>query len=164
MAPQLDNRPAPAVHDPLEEVSLAQHAANESRRETDGSLMSSGFDVDARILIDAPGGVAGRRRNAVPEPLPHELDALAVTAGLHTSEGEASPEVRATMLRLVRALRIVFGPEVEKNPDLYGELLKGIGAVETMRANDGALDRFTPFRMELWSFMAQTVGGKKVPT
>ncbi|WP_344285689.1 lonely Cys domain-containing protein, partial [Streptomyces hebeiensis] len=164
LVPQLDNRPAPAVHDPLDEVSLAQHAANESRLETDGSLMSSGFDVDTHILIDTPGGVAGRRRRAVPEPLPHELDAMARTAGLHTSESAVSPETRATMLRLVRALRIVFGPEVEKDPGLYEQLRKGIGAMETMRANDPALGRFTPFRMELWTFMAQRVGGRKIPS
>ncbi|WP_037805191.1 lonely Cys domain-containing protein, partial [Streptomyces sp. NRRL F-5135] len=164
LAPQLDNRPAPAVHDPLDEVSLTQHAANESRRETDGSLMSSGFDVDTRILIDTPGGVAGRRRSAAPEPLPHELDQLARDAGLHRGPGAVSPETRATMLRLVRALRIVFGPEAEKDPGLHDQLVKGIGAMETMRAQDPALGRFTPFRMELWTFMAQRVGGKKIPT
>ncbi|MBD2827319.1 hypothetical protein ID875_00530 [Streptomyces globisporus] len=64
--PQLDNRPAPAVQDPLDEVSLAQHTANVSRRVTEGSLMSSGFDTDAHILHDAPGGVAGRRRRSCP--------------------------------------------------------------------------------------------------
>ncbi|WP_239142477.1 lonely Cys domain-containing protein [Streptomyces sp. SID8016] len=156
--PQLDNRPAPAVQDPLDEVSLAQHTANVSRRVTEGSLMSSGFDTDAHILHDAPGGVAGRRRRVVPEPLPHELDEMARTAGLHTGDGEASPEVRATTLRLVRALRIVFGPETEQDKPAHARLLRGIGAMETLRANDKALSRFTPFRMELWTFIAQRVG------
>ncbi|WP_307825443.1 lonely Cys domain-containing protein, partial [Streptomyces sp. MBT55] len=158
--PQLDNRPAPAVQDPLEEVSLAQHTANVSRRATEGSLMSSGFHTDAHILHDAPGGVAGRRRWVSPEPLPHELDAMARTAGLHTGDGEAAPEVRATTLRLVRALRIVFGPEAEQDQAQHARLLRGIGAMETLRANDQALSRFTPFRMELWTFIAQRVGGK----
>ncbi|WP_305120842.1 lonely Cys domain-containing protein [Streptomyces sp. BpilaLS-43] len=158
--PQLDNRPAPQVHDPLEEVSLAQHTANASRRVTDGSLMSSGFHTDAHILHDTPGGVAGRRRDVVPEPLPHELDRMARAAGLHTGEGEVPPEVRATTLRLVRALRIVFGPEAETDGPLHEQLLKGIGAMETLRANDAALSRFTPFRMELWTFVAQRLGGR----
>ncbi|HBF83222.1 MAG TPA: hypothetical protein DD420_25875, partial [Streptomyces sp.] len=158
--PQLDNRPAPQVHDPLEEVSLAQHTANASRRVTDGSLMSSGFHTDAHILHDTPGGVAGRRRDVVPEPLPHELDRMARTAGLHTGEGEVPPEVRATTLRLVRALRIVFGPEAETDGPLHEQLLKGIGAMETLRANDAALSRFTPFRMELWTFVAQRLGAR----
>ncbi|WP_308370024.1 lonely Cys domain-containing protein [Streptomyces sp. McG3] len=158
--PQLDNRPAPAVQDPLEEVSLAQHTANVSRRVTEGSLMSSGFHTDAHILHDAPGPVAGRRRWVSPEPLPHDLDEMARTAGLHTGDGEASPEVRATTLRLVRALRIVFGPEAEQDKAPHARLLRGIGAMETLRANDQALNRFTPFRMELWTFIAQRVGGK----
>ncbi|WP_030593722.1 lonely Cys domain-containing protein, partial [Streptomyces globisporus] len=158
--PHLDNRPPPAVQDPLEEVSLAQHTANASRRLTEGSLMSSGFHTDAHILHDAPGGVVGRRRWVRPEPLPHELDEMARAAGLHTAEGEASPEVRATTLRLVRALRIVFGPEAEQDKALHARLLRGIGAMETLRANDPALSRFTPFRMELWTFIAQRVGGK----
>ncbi len=94
----------------------------------------------------------------MPEPLPHELDEMARTAGLHTGDGEASPEVRATTLRLVRALRIVFGPETEQDKPAHARLLRGIGAMETLRANDKALSRFTPFRMELWTFIAQRVG------
>ncbi|MFE2397658.1 lonely Cys domain-containing protein, partial [Streptomyces sp. NPDC059425] len=158
--PQLDNRPAPAVQDPLEEVPLAQHTANVSRRVTEGALMSSGFHTDAHILHDAPGGVVGRRRWVVPEPLPHELDEMARTAGLHTDDGEAPPQVRATTLRLVRALRLVFGPEAEQDKALHARLLRGIGAMETLRANDAALSRFTPFRMELWTFVAQRAAGR----
>ncbi|MFE1459398.1 lonely Cys domain-containing protein, partial [Streptomyces sp. NPDC058735] len=157
--PQLDNRPAPPVHDPLEEVSLVQHTANESRRVAIGSLMSSGYDVGAHILLDTPGGVAGRREVAFPELLPHELDRMARTAGLHTGEGEASPGVRTTTLRLLRALRMVFGPETEADSGLHERLVTGIGALETLRANDPELSRFTPFRMELWTFLAERVSG-----
>ncbi|MDW6059165.1 lonely Cys domain-containing protein [Streptomyces sp. FXJ1.4098] len=160
LLPQLDNRPALPVDDPLAEVSLSQHTANASRRVTNASVMSSGFFDDARILLDTPGGVAGRREDSVPEPLPRELDDMAVKAGLHSGEGEAPPAVRAVTLRLVRALRNVFGPEAEADRDLHQQLLKGIGAMEIQRANDPALSRFTPFRMELWTFIAQRVGGK----
>ncbi|MGW2213199.1 lonely Cys domain-containing protein, partial [Streptomyces sp. NPDC001781] len=156
-APQLANRPAPPVRDPLEEVSLTQHTANESRLVTNGPLTSSGFDVDAHILHDTPDGVVGRHEDAFPEPLPHELDQRARTAGLHTGDSEAAPGVRQTALKLVRALRIVFGPEVETDSALYERLLTGIGALETLRANDPDLSRFTPFRMELWTFAAQRV-------
>ncbi|MEI5033218.1 lonely Cys domain-containing protein [Streptomyces sp. S1A(2023)] len=160
--PQLDNRPAPAVQDPLEEVSLAQHTANVSRRGTEGSLMSSGFHTDAHILHDAPGGVAGRRRWVVPEPLPHELDEMARTGGLHTEDGEASPEVRATTLRLVRALRIVFGPEAEQDEALHARLLRGIGAIETLRANDPGAEPVHPLPHGAVD-LHRPAGGRKDP-
>ncbi|MER6691047.1 lonely Cys domain-containing protein, partial [Streptomyces minutiscleroticus] len=160
---QLDNRMAPTPDDPLQELSLAQHTANASRRVVNGSLMSSGIGVGARVLFDTPGGLPGVRLDFHPEPTAAELDAHAVTAGLHTGTGPVPDAARATTLRLVRALRLVFGAEAEADPAGYARLLKGVGALETLRAQDPQLSRFTPFRMELWSAIAQRVAGGRAP-
>ncbi|NJQ03980.1 hypothetical protein, partial [Streptomyces zingiberis] len=120
---------------------------------------ASGFSPDARLLFDPHGGPAGRHVEFFPEPTADELDGLARLAGLHRGSADASVEVRRTTLRLVRALRIVFGPEVEADRGRYASLLRGIGALETLRSNDPALSRFTPFRMELWTAAAELAGG-----
>ncbi|NJQ03999.1 hypothetical protein, partial [Streptomyces zingiberis] len=140
------------------EVSLGQHTANASRRVTTAPTVSSGYSPDARLLFDPHGGPAGRHVEFFPEPTVAELDGLARTAGLHRGSADASVEVRRTTLRLVRALRIVFGPEVEGDAARYTPLVKGIGALERLRSNDAALSRYTPFRMELWTAAAELAG------
>ncbi|WP_431775189.1 lonely Cys domain-containing protein [Streptomyces cucumeris] len=161
--PQLDNRTAPPGQDPLDEVSLGQATANASRRRVKASSMSRGYDVDTHILWDTPGGVAGVEEEFVPEPLDEELDRLARDAGLHTEPGEAPTEVRKVTLRLVRALRQVFGTALddEGRRAERSQLLAAIGALERYRANDPALSRLTPFRMELWTAFAQRFGNMR---
>ncbi|MDW4911475.1 hypothetical protein RB628_40895, partial [Streptomyces sp. ADMS] len=72
-------------------------------------------------------------------------------------------ETRATALRLVRGLRGVFGNDVENDRGVaggrYERLLKGIGALETMRANDPALGGVTPLREDMLSFYARQHSG-----
>ncbi|NJQ03975.1 hypothetical protein HCK00_26585, partial [Streptomyces sp. PLAI1-29] len=40
----------------------------------------------------------------------------------------------------------------------YEAALRGIAALETLRANDPAVSRHTPFRLELWTFLARRTG------
>lgn len=158
--PQLEDRPAPAVDDPLEVVSISQHVANVSRRVTSAPTMVSAFGDNLVALSDTPSGVVGRRVESVPEPLPDELDVLAGKAGWHPGSGEASAEVRYVTLRLVRALRLVFGADVEQDSSRYERLWQGISALETLRANDPGLRVFTPFQMDLWAHLAGSVAGQ----
>ncbi|NJQ03974.1 hypothetical protein, partial [Streptomyces zingiberis] len=57
----------------------------------------------------------------------------------------------------------VFGNEVETDRGVpggrYETALRGIAALETLRANDPALSPHTPFRLELWTFLARRAGG-----
>ncbi|WP_344285869.1 hypothetical protein, partial [Streptomyces hebeiensis] len=108
----LSHNPSPHIDDPLDDVPLGQHFSNEMRSEASSVTRPTGVDNHGRVVIDAPGE-AGRVVNHRPEPLDHELDQLARDAGLHQGPGAVSAETRKTMLRLVRALRSVFGNEIE---------------------------------------------------
>ncbi|MEI5033215.1 lonely Cys domain-containing protein [Streptomyces sp. S1A(2023)] len=161
--PQQEGRPVPPVEDPLDEVSLIQHTANAGRREVEGPTLVAALDDDSYVLEDTPGGVVGRVVRVRPEPDDAELDRLAVIAGLHGDPDTVPPEIRTSVLRLVRALRLVFDHDVEDDRWVpggrYERALKGIAALETLRANDPGMRRLTPFRMELWTFLARRVGG-----
>lgn len=132
--------------------------------ETEGSTRQTGMDNTMRVALEGADGERGRRVVARPEPLDHELDQLAREAGLHRGPGEVSPEVRATTLRLVRALREVFGNRIEDHRGVVGgryeRVLKGIGALERMRANDPAISGLTPFRLDMWAFFVQEHSGE----
>ena len=160
---QLDSMPPPHVDDPLADVELGQHAANNSGRDTDASLMIRGIGTDAFILTTAANGLQGRIVRYRPEPRDHELDQLARDTKLHAHLIESPQDTREAMLRLVRALRRAFGKEIENDRGVpggrYERVLEGIVALENLRANDPALGRFTPFRMDLWAFYAQASGG-----
>ncbi|MFJ4896132.1 hypothetical protein ACIP5U_40200, partial [Streptomyces sp. NPDC088788] len=60
------------------------------------------------------------------------------------------------MLRLVRALREVFGDRVEDDLGVaggrYERVLTGIVGLERLRANDPGLSQLTPFRLDLLDF------------
>ncbi|MFE1458931.1 lonely Cys domain-containing protein [Streptomyces sp. NPDC058735] len=158
-----EGRPVPRVEDPLQELPTAQRASNASQREVYWTSTVKGMGIGFFTIEDTPGGVIGRQGRARPEPLDGQLDQLARDAGLHTAPGAVPPEVRATTLLLVRALREVFGPVVEDDRGVpegrYQRVLKGIGALETLRANDPGLRSLTPFRLDLWTFLARRVGG-----
>ncbi|MGW4240828.1 lonely Cys domain-containing protein [Streptomyces sp. NPDC004749] len=162
---QWEGRPVPRVEDPLDDegLSLAQHTANAGRLDVDAKSTIAGVDDDFFVVEDTPGGVVGRVDRARPEPLDHELDQLARDAELHRVPGAVPPEVRAATLRLVRALREAFGVAVEDDRGVpggrYERVLKGIGALETLRVNDPVLRAATPFRMEMWTFLARRIGG-----
>ena len=161
-------RPPNHVDDPWGEVTFGQYTANESRRETLAATGRTGLTNSLRVLFTAADGTKGRRVTFLPEPLEHELDALARDAGLHQGPGAASPDVRATTLRLVRGLRDLFGNDVEKDRGVpggrYERLVQGIGALETMRANDPDLSGVTPLRRDMVSFYAQQHSGRTADT
>ncbi|MEU1128141.1 hypothetical protein ABZ371_32290, partial [Streptomyces sp. NPDC005899] len=159
-------RPAPPVEDPLEEVALAQHAANHSGRTTTAATGRTGYNDTVRLLAATPDGTLARMATFLPEPV-HRTAELAEAAGLRPlprpTGVSAWDDDGARALRLVRALRRVFGNEVEADRGVPGgrheRLLRGIGALETLRANDPALSARTPLRMELWESLARTPGG-----
>ncbi|WP_266649031.1 lonely Cys domain-containing protein, partial [Streptomyces mirabilis] len=157
------NMPPPYVDDPLEVVALGQYASNASGMETDAPSMAGGMANDAFALAVAGDGTWSRRVRFRPEPSDDELARLAREAELHTGPGVVEEATLKTMLRLVRALRGVFGLEIEDSRGVpggrYERVLKGIGALEKLRASDVALGRFTPFRMDLWLHYAQVSGG-----
>ncbi|CAL9330645.1 hypothetical protein SUDANB6_00065 [Streptomyces sp. enrichment culture] len=150
------------VLDPLADVSQSQHAANETGRTVYGATQEIGFksDGDGRVSHYILTDSRGRRGQWVehrPEPDDAALDDRARAAGLHTDPvGPASEEVRERTLRLVRALRLTFGAAVEDD-HRYGELLAGIGALESMRAADPVLRDAVPFGLDLFERAAREI-------
>ena len=155
---------APHVDDPLEDVPLDQYVANLSLRETEGATRQTGLNDTERVALGAADGERGRRVRRRPEPLDYDLDRLARDAGLHDGPGAVSPETRATTLRLVRALRRVFGNEIEDHRGVpggrYERVLKGIAALERMRANDPAISQFAPFRLDMLDLFVREHSGR----
>ncbi|MFE8008166.1 lonely Cys domain-containing protein [Streptomyces sp. NPDC057418] len=159
-------RPAPLVEDPLEEVALAQHTANHSGRTTTAATGRTGYNDTVRLLAATPDGTLASIETFLPEPVDGTAE-LTEAAGLRPLPRPtglpAWDHEGPRALRLVRALRQVFGNEVEADRGVpggrYERLLRGIGALETLRANDPALSALTPLRMELWQVLAQTPDG-----
>ncbi|MFJ8755379.1 lonely Cys domain-containing protein, partial [Streptomyces sp. NPDC102441] len=161
--------PAPFVPDPLAVTSELQHVANETGRVSFGvtaphRLMYNVAEKKWAHVLDTD--VRGRRGRWVeirPESSGDALDDRARVAGLHTGDGPVSVEDRERALRLVRALREAFGVAIEDHSE-YEELLRGIGALEIMRAADPALNGFGPFTMDLFDRAAHAhvalVGGQ----
>ncbi|MFE5766114.1 lonely Cys domain-containing protein, partial [Streptomyces sp. NPDC056492] len=150
--------PPSPVADPLRTVSLAQHTANVSRRAVTAATFSAGINLTHRILWGLPGGQKGEWIRFLPEPTSDELGVLAVTSGLHPGPtgSDVPPATLETTLRLVRALRLGFGHDVEIRRQDYGDLLAGIAALETLRTNDKEVGALTPqFRMEIWHHLAR---------
>ncbi|MFD8803864.1 lonely Cys domain-containing protein, partial [Streptomyces atroolivaceus] len=166
LRPQSLIRPAPLVEDPLEEVALAQHAANSSGRTTTAATGRTGYNDTTRLLAATPDGTLARMETFLPEPV-HSTAELSEAAGLrplpHPTGLPAWDDEGPRALRLVRALKQVFGNEVEADRGVpggrYERLLRGIGALETLRANDPALSALTPLRMELWQLLASPPDG-----
>ncbi|MER5552013.1 lonely Cys domain-containing protein [Streptomyces sp. NPDC002793] len=156
----------PYVADPLATVSDAQHTANETGRTVFASTRPSGIQrLSAeqgggyvRILSTDPRGARGRWLEFRPEPSGAALDEVARAAGLHQDDGPAPPAVRDAALRLVRALRTVFGADVDQAAD-HPRLLAGIGALEAMRGRDPWLADVTPFTLDLLDQAVREISG-----
>lgn len=143
------------VPDPLAVVSESQHVANETGRTTYGGTHMVSFATlpDGTFVHRLYTDSRGRRGAWVehrPEPTGDLLDDRARAAGLHTDLSRpVTDTARDRTLRLVRALRLAFGAAIEDD-SRYGDLLAGIGALETMRAADPVLRDSGPFSMDLF--------------
>ncbi|MGW5373545.1 lonely Cys domain-containing protein, partial [Streptomyces sp. NPDC004011] len=143
--------PVPFAADPLadESLSMGQHLANVTGRTVRLShgLQGAGWyqNGPTRVLWTDARGRRWGWETARPEPDEAGLDRLARLARF---TGEPTPESRAELLRLVRALRQVFGPEVEDTAD-YPALLLGGAAVVNMWFADPDLGPAGPFSPEL---------------
>jgi hypothetical protein len=83
-----------------------------------------------------------------PEPTGAELDRLARAAGLHSRPGAVPEAARARTLRLVRALKSMYGIWAEDRAD-FEDLLYGAAAVDEMWLADPAFQQAGPLTLDL---------------
>ncbi|NYS18154.1 lonely Cys domain-containing protein [Streptomyces sp. SJ1-7] len=148
-----DALPAAFTTDPLgdDALSLGQHLANRLRRTTRLSYSSQGVvrfgDGPVRVLATDAQGRPWWWETSRPEPDDAELDRLAEQAGFR---GGPSPRVRSELLRVVRALKLVMGPDVVVADD-FPALVAGAAAVVNMWFADPDLQPTGPFWPQLLS-------------
>ncbi|MBK5994932.1 lonely Cys domain-containing protein, partial [Streptomyces sp. MBT58] len=142
----------PFVADPLATVSMGQHVANATGRAVRLAYGPQGTqESNGRYRRTLFADAQGRRRAwalAGPEPDADELDRLAEIAGISPGDGEVSDEMRTATLRLVRALRITFGHDIDDDPG-FGDLLRGAAAVDQMWRSDADFEEAGPFTLDL---------------
>ncbi|MEW2079199.1 lonely Cys domain-containing protein [Streptomyces sp. NPDC013433] len=151
--------PPRGTADPLRVPGPGQIFANTSGHPTVANPTSSGFFASDDLNISGesehhPVILAGfdgsltERALCVPEPDDDELDALA--PAFRFPHGPYTPQDRAQVLRLVRALRITFPLTTRKAPppERDTELAAGIGALEALRREDPLLDEYGPFTLD----------------
>ncbi|MGW5370307.1 lonely Cys domain-containing protein [Streptomyces sp. NPDC004011] len=149
-----DAYPGPFVPDPLSDVSIGQHLANATGRAVRLSYSSQGTrESNGRYMRELFADAQGRDRAwdvFRPEPAGAELDRLAEAAGVSPGDGEVTEEMRAGTLRLVRALRITFGHDVDAGPASgFEDLLRGAAALDHMWRDDLSFDEAGPFTLDL---------------
>ncbi|CAD5987985.1 protein of unknown function [Streptomyces sp. KY75] len=142
----------PFVADPLATVSMGQHVANATGRAVRLAYGPQGTqESNGRYRRTLFADAQGRRRAwalASPEPDAGELDRLAEIAGISPGDGEVSDEMRTATLRLVRALRITFGHDIDDDPG-FDDLLRGAAAVDQMWRSDSDFEEAGPFTLDL---------------
>jgi hypothetical protein len=147
-----DAFPGPFVPDPLRTLSMGQHVANATGRAVRLAYgPQSTQESDGRYRRSLFADAQGRRRAwalSRPEPEGAELDRLAEAAGVSPGDGEVSEEERTRTLRLVRALRLTFGHDVDQAPD-FGGLLRGVAALDHMWRGDSDFEEAGPFTLDL---------------
>ncbi|MCX4597453.1 lonely Cys domain-containing protein [Streptomyces sp. NBC_01549] len=129
-------------------LSFARALANITRRRVRASYGMQGTtrSRDHRVLFTDERGRRWWWETSRPEPDEAELDRLAERAWF---EGEPSPaRRRARTLRLVRALRLHFGHDIEDAAD-YATLMSGAAAVDNMWHGDADLSPTGPFSLDL---------------
>ncbi|WP_338000810.1 lonely Cys domain-containing protein [Streptomyces bingchenggensis] len=144
------------VADPLRELSPGQRIVNKARRwarvsygpQSEMKLQRNGKYV--RTLFTDPQGRARDGELPRPDPEGAELDRLAVVARLHSGPGAVSAEVRERTLIAVRALKLMFGVYVEDGAG-FGELLRGVAAVDEMWLADPEFRQVGPLTLDLLS-------------
>ncbi|MDW6056870.1 lonely Cys domain-containing protein [Streptomyces sp. FXJ1.4098] len=146
------------VPDPLADISVAQHTANETRHKVSATFGSVGVLFhDGEYVITVytdPQGRLGAIVTFYPEPDTAELDRRARVAGYHTGPGEVPEEAGQRTLRLVRALKLTLGNDVDDRVQVeqdaeYAELLRGAAALDRMWRDDPRSDDAGPFTLDL---------------
>ncbi|WP_406263320.1 hypothetical protein OIA45_45800 (plasmid) [Streptomyces chartreusis] len=158
--------PAPHTDDPLAEDSLPQLIAQQTGRNWYAPTQRHGFTDNGYVSVASTSGVDNQIRLYRPWPDPNRLAQYARTGGLHTDTTPPDQATLDTVLRLMRALREIYGTtanENETNPD-YLRLWHGITALERLRNNDPVLRNITPFRMDLWTTLTELLGHTPNPT
>ena len=129
------------VPDPLAVVSESQHVANETGRTAYGGTDMVSFATlpDGTFVHRLYTDSRGRRGQWVehrPEPAGEPLDDRARAAGLHTDPDSGSGDGRHPRTDPAAGPRAAPGLRrgVLEDDSRYGDLLAGIGALETMRA------------------------------
>ncbi|CAG6398608.1 lonely Cys domain-containing protein [Actinacidiphila cocklensis] len=149
---------APFVADPLSTLSVAEEVADENGRTVFASdRVHVGFTrsngTHGHGIVSDPLGETGEWREVRPRPSDAELADLARVAGLYDGPGPVPKQVTDTTLRLVRALRVLFGPSIEDNrhdpADPYRELLRGMGTLEIMRDRHPGLAGYGELTLDL---------------
>ncbi|OEV18388.1 hypothetical protein AN221_22000, partial [Streptomyces nanshensis] len=155
--------PVPFTADPLgdDALSLGQHLANQLRRTTRLSYSSQGVnrfgDGPMRVLATDAQGRPWWWETSHPEPDEAELDRLAARMEPGVTP---SPRTRAEVLRAVRALKAVMGPDVVLDA-AFPDLVAGAVAVAGMWAADPDLGRTGP----LWpQSLSQVVAAHPLAT
>ncbi|MEV6536532.1 lonely Cys domain-containing protein, partial [Streptomyces sp. NPDC051639] len=148
----------PFVADPLHDdhQPVAQHVANETGRRVRAGTTIMGHKQTSRVIFSDHRGRHGAVREFMPEPAGADLAERARVAGLFTRSEFLTEALRSRALRLVRALRLAFGPDVDSDP-AYPELLKALGSLDRMWDTDPRLRRFGPFTMDLFDHAAETL-------
>ncbi|MDW6056856.1 lonely Cys domain-containing protein [Streptomyces sp. FXJ1.4098] len=155
--------PGPFVADPLENVPVGQYYANGLRRKVRCTVRIAGLTeagprnrrVYLRAMLTDPQGRRSERAKFFPEPRAAELKRRARAIGFGGPDGRVSGPQRHRTLRLVRALKLALGNEVDdavrvkKDPE-YARLLRGAAALDRMWHADGRFDASGPFTMELF--------------
>ncbi|MDW6056873.1 lonely Cys domain-containing protein [Streptomyces sp. FXJ1.4098] len=150
--------PGPFVPDPLADVPMGQHVANETRHKTNALIRLDGVglyqNMPFRILATDRQGRRQWFQQFYPEPDAAELDRRVREAGYYT--GPQPPAwAREHTLRLVRALKLTLGNDVDdgvqvgQDPE-YAELLRGAAALDRMRMKEPQLRGTGPFTLDLF--------------
>ncbi|WP_167542554.1 lonely Cys domain-containing protein [Streptomyces himastatinicus] len=154
-----DSFPGSFVPDPLAEVAVGQHVANEARHKVNCTVL---LDATAlhhgeyiRYLTTDAQGRRGSYEQFFPEPDEEELDRRAREIGYHSGPGPAPDVARAATLRLVRALRLTLGKEIDddvridQDPE-YAELLRGVAELSRMWLSDARFGNAGLFTLDFF--------------
>ncbi|MGW3569727.1 lonely Cys domain-containing protein, partial [Streptomyces sp. NPDC000941] len=161
-SPKDSNRPGPAargyfapevfVADPLRVVSVGQRIVNGARCWARVSYGPQGFGKEngkyVRALFADPQGRTREWDLLRMEPEDAELEWLARVAELHSRPGAVPAEVLERTLYGLRALKSMFGVYAQDRAD-FGELLRGVAAVDSMWLADDDFKQAGPLMLDL---------------
>ncbi|WP_274598934.1 lonely Cys domain-containing protein, partial [Streptomyces albus] len=169
-APDSESFSGSFVPDPLAQVPVGQHMANETRRRVNCTVHVDAMGIYddgeyIRPLYTDHRGRRGAYTQFFPEPDAAELARRARVAGFHTGPGEPSDAVLERTLRLVRALRLTLGNEIDDDVRVdqdpaYAELLRGAAALDRMAQDDPEWGSVGPFTLD---FLDQVVAANLPP-